>query len=183
MRIIGLDQSTTGTGVSFFIGDVLHDYILLKPKPSKKVDEVVIEPDHHVWNIKMPESMFETTLLRTTVITDLIEKFIDDFEPHKVYLEEIYQSKNPSGFRSLARLQGFICHTCHKHKIPYVIVEENKWINSFGTYGSDVPRSERKKNIMQKMNDLYGLEIKTDDLSDAIAIGTYAVRTELSRLL
>lgn len=180
MRIIGLDQSTTGTGVSFFIDDVLHDYILLKPKSSKKLDEVVVEPENHLWTIRMPEAMYDTTLLRSTVITDLIEKFIDDFEPDKLYLEEIYQSKNPSGFRSLARLQGFICHTCHKHNIPYVIVEESKWINSFGTYGSDVSRPERKKDIMQKMNDLYGLEIKTDDLSDAIAIGTYAIRSERS---
>ena len=40
-------------------------------------------------------------------------------------------------------------------------------------------RPERKADIMQKINDLYGLDIKTDDLSDAIAIGTYAIRTEL----
>ena len=28
------------------------------------------------------------------------------------------------------------------------------------------------------MNDLYGLDIKTDDVSDALAIGTYAIKNE-----
>jgi hypothetical protein len=59
-----------------------------------------------------------------------------------------------------------------------VIVEESKWINSIATYGRDVKRPERKADIMQRMNDLYGLDINVDDVSDAIAIGTYALKVE-----
>ena len=75
-------------------------------------------------------------------------------------------------------MQGFICHICHKQDVRYVIVEESKWISCFGTYGRNVTRAERKADIMQKMNDLYGLDIKTDDVSDALAIGTYAIKAE-----
>lgn len=179
MRIIGVDQSTSATGVSFFENDKLVDYVLIKPKVSKKVDCTVIENEPHLCSIKMPEEMYGTTLLRTTVISDELEKMIEAFDPNVVYFEEIFENANPRGFRSLARLQGFICHICHKHNVRYVITEESKWIKTFGTYGRNIPRSERKADIMQKINDLYGLDIKTDDLSDAIAIGTYAIKTEL----
>ena len=179
MRVIGVDQSTSATGVSFFINGSLVDYVLIKPKVSKKVNCAVIENEPHLCNIKMPEEMYGTTLLRTTVISDELEKMIEGFNPDVVYFEEIFENANPRGFRSLARLQGFICHICHKHEVRYVIVEESKWIKTFGTYGRDVPRPERKADIMKKINDLYGLDIKTNDISDAIAIGTYAVKNEM----
>ena len=183
MRVVALDQSTTSTGCGLFNNDTLIDYILIKPKVSKRVDVITIENEPHLCNIKMPEELYGTTLCRTTAIADQFELIIKKFKPDVVYFEEIFENKNPKfsnpkGFRSLARLQGFICHICHQNNIRYVIVEENKWINSFGRYGSDVSRSERKADIMKKMNDLYGLEIKTDDVSDAIAIGTYAINVE-----
>lgn len=178
MRIIGADQSTSATGLSFFVDGKLADYMLIKPKISKRVNDVVVENEPHLCSIKMPEEMYGTTLLRTTVISDELEKAITMFEPDVVYFEEIFENANPRGFRSLARLQGFICHICHKQDVRYVIVEESKWISCFGSYGRNVTRAERKADIMQKMNDLYGLDIKTDDVSDALAIGTYAIKAE-----
>lgn len=182
MKVIGLDQSTTATGISFFNDGKLVDYVLIKPKVSKKVDSVITEIEPNVCYIKMPEEEYGTTLCRITEISDQIERYIKSFKPDVVYFEEIFENKNPKGYRSLARLQGFICHICHVHKVRYVIVEENKWINSFGTYGSGVGRSERKADVIEKINDLYGLDIKDDNVSDAIAIGTYATRIERSQL-
>lgn len=183
MRILAFDQSTTGTGWAFFIDDSLDGYGLIKPKTSKKVDDVVTEYEEHLYTIKMPDEMYGITLLRSTVIAEQIELLINAFKPDTVYFEEIFENGNPSGFRSLARLQGFICWICHKHKIPYCIIEETKWINSMGTYTKEDKRPERKADIMKKMNDLYGLDIKTDDVSDAIAIGTYAVKIEKEKLI
>lgn len=177
-RIISIDQSTSSTGVGFFVDGRLDNYILIKPKVSKKVDNIIVENEPHLCSIKMPEDMYGTTLLRTTVISDEVEKFIEAFDPDVVYFEEIFENSNPRGFRSLARLQGFIAHICHKHNIRYVIVEETKWIKTFGTYGREFSRPMRKADVMKKINDRYGLDIKTDDLSDAIAIGTYAVEKE-----
>ena len=165
MRILSLDQSTTATGVAMFIDGVLTDYALIKPKASKKVETVVAETEAHFYGLKMPEEMYNTTLLRTTAIADVIEALIKQFKPDVVYFEEIYENRNPSGYRSLARLQGFIAHICHKNNVRYVIVEESKWINSFGTYTKEQTRSDRKSDIMQKINDLYDLEIKIDEVS------------------
>ena len=185
MKIIGIDQSSTSSGVSFFVNGKLKNYTLIKPKSSKRADEIYAEELDHTINIIMPEEMYSTTLLRITVIVDQIEKLIEQFKPDVVYFEEIFVAsriQNISGFRSLARLQGFLAHCCWKHKRPYVIVEENKWINSFGTYSSEIKRPERKADIMNKINEKYGLDIKTDDISDAIAIGDYAIRYETNVL-
>lgn len=176
-RIMSIDQSTSASGVGFFVDGKLKDYCLIKPKMSKRADEMWVEEEPHLISIIMPEADYGTTLLRITAIVDQIEKLIGQFKPDVVYFEEIFVAnrvQNISGFRSLSRLQGFIAHCCWKHQTPYVIVEESKWINSLGTYGRGVGRTERKADIMKKMNDRYGLNITTDDISDAIAIGTYA---------
>lgn len=176
-RIMSIDQSTSATGLAFFVNGKLKDYCLIKPKMSKRADEMWVEEEPHLISIIMPEADYGTTLLRITAIVDQIEKLIEQFKPDVVYFEEIFVAnrvQNISGFRSLSRLQGFIAHCCWKHQTPYVIVEESKWINSLGTYGRGVGRTERKADIMKKMNDRYGLDITTDDISDAIAIGTYA---------
>ena len=178
-RILSADQSSTSTGISLFVDGELVDYWLIKPKSSKRANEIYIETTPHLISITMPEKQYDTTLLRTTVITDEIEKLIEQYAIDVVYFEEIFMNKaNPKSFRSLARLQGFISHVCWKHKVRYVIVEESKWINYIGKYGRGVARSERKADVMKKMNDLYGLEIKVDDISDSLAIGTYAVALE-----
>ena len=156
MKVLALDQSTTATGCALFTGNTLTDYMLIKPKVSKKVSGIMIEKEPHLYSIKMPEELYGTTLCRTTAIADQIELIIKDFKPDVIYFEEIFENKNPKfrnpkGYRSLARLQGFICHICHQHNIRYIIVEENKWINSFGSYGSDFERDDRKADLMKKI--------------------------------
>lgn len=178
MRIIGIDQSSSATGVSLFVDGKLADYTLIKPKSSKKAESVAVDYAPHLTAITMPEADYGLTLLRISAIVDEIEKILITTSPDVVYFEEIFNASNIAGFRSLARLQGFIAHTCWKLGIRYVIVEENKWINSIATYGRDVKRPERKADIMRRMNDLYGLDINVDDVSDAIAIGTYALKAE-----
>lgn len=178
MKIIALDQSTTATGLSVYVDGKLRGYMLIKPKSSKRADKIKTDCEPFLINIIMPEEDYGTTLLRITAITDVIETILKQEKPDVVYFEEIYQSRNPKGYRSLARLQGFIAHICHQLGIRYCIIEESKWINYWGTYGSGVGRTERKADIMQKINDLYGLNITVDDISDSIAIGGYAVSIE-----
>lgn len=178
-RIMSIDQSTSASGVGFFVDGKLKDYYLIKPKMSKRADEMWVEEEPHLISIIMPESEYGTTLLRITAIADQLEKLIEEFKPDEIWFEEIFENGNPKGFRSLARLQGFIAHIAHKHNIKYTIVEETKWITAWGKYGRDVKRTERKQDIKQKVNDYYNLDIKVDDISDAIAIGRYAVESQI----
>lgn len=180
MKIVALDQSSTATGVSIFVDGKLIKYCLIKPKVSKKVNSLVKEydKDTHIYSLKMPEEMYGVTLLRITAITDLLEGIFKKEKPDIVYFEDIFENRNPKGFKSLARLQGFIAHLCHLLDIPYKIVEESKWISSWGKYSNKTKREVRKAEVMQKVNDLYGLNITVDDLSDSIGIGKYAIENE-----
>ena len=180
MRIVALDQSTTAVGVCLFNNDILEKYFLIKPKKKKRITELMVQNDkeNHIYYLEMPEEMYAITLLRITEIVDFLEQFIVDIKPDVVYFEEIFENGNPKGYKSLARLQGFVAHLCHKLNIPYRIVEESKWIKSWGTYDRTIKRPERKADIMKKVNDLYGLNITVDDLSDSIGIGKYATENE-----
>lgn len=180
MKIIALDQSSTATGVSLFNNGELVNYILIKPKSSKKTNKLLREYDleNHIYTLKMPEDKYDITLLRITAIVDTIELILNKERPDYVYFEEVYLNNNAKGFRSLSRLQGFIAHLCHSLRIPYRIVEESKWISSWGEYSTKVKRKERKEDIMKKVNDYYNLNITVDDLSDSIALGRYATQVE-----
>lgn len=185
--ILSLDQSSTGTAYSVMQDGELIDYGLIKPKSSKRATKVVIKEEPHLITITMPEEEFGTTLLRISYICDVVKKLIKKVKPNHVAFEEIYvaPSFNPvtkrmdysrvniSGFRSLSRLQGQISRILWELKIPYDIILETTWITAFGTYGKGVKREERKTEVMAKVNEMYGLDIKKDDISDAIGIAYY----------
>ena len=176
-KIIALDQSTTATGVAIFKGIKLIDYFLIKPKSSKKIKciEKEYNKTSHVYSVKMPEETYEITLNRITSITDILSEVFKKEKPNKVYFEDVFENSNPKGFKSLSRLQGFIAHLCHINNIPYEIIEESKWITAWGTYSNKIKRTERKADVMNKVNHVYNLDIKINDISDAIGIGKYAV--------
>lgn len=184
MKILAFDQSTTGTAFAILKDGKLLEYGLIKPKMSKRVSDVKIEEKPHLITITMPEDEFNTTLLRTSYICDVAKKLIKKTKPTRVAFEDIYISKtynpftkkwdyakaNISGFRSLGRLQGQLSRILWELKLPYDIVLEQTWITAFGKYGNNVKREERKLDVMSKVNEMYGLDITEDDISDAIGI-------------
>ena len=64
-------------------------------------------------------------------------------------------------------------------KMPYDIILETTWITAFGTYGKNVKREERKADVMAKVNEMYGLDITVDDISDAIGIAYYVSQSQI----
>ena len=182
MKIIALDQSTTAVGMSLFEDSKLVNYMLIKPKltTSKKVTELMRECDldNHIYLLKMPKDIYDDKWSRITIIVDTLKLFFEKEHPDIVYFEDVYESKNRKGFQSLSILQGFVAHLCHDLNIAYEVVNESKWIKSWGKYNKTIKRKERKLDVMKKVNDLYGLNITVDDLSDSIAIGKYATEIE-----
>jgi Holliday junction resolvasome RuvABC endonuclease subunit len=176
MRLIGIDQSSSSTGLSVFDNGELVYYELIKIKKttSKKITEVITNEEEHLYEVIMPELIYKNILGRICIMSDRIEHLIDKYKPDKVYIEDIFASKNKKTEFDLGRLQGFILHSCHKRSISYKIVPENVWINTWGKYGRTVKRPERKRDIMHKVNEWYNLSLTVDDVSDAIAIGKYA---------
>ncbi len=193
MKILSLDQSSTATAFSIMQDGELLDYGLIKPKSSKRVTKVKIEEEPHLITITMPEEEYDTTLLRISYICDVVKKLIKKIKPNHVAFEEIYvaPSFNPvtkrmdysrvniSGFRSLSRLQGQLSRILWELKIPYDIILEQTWITAFGKYNSKIKREERKADVMAKVNEMYGLDITVDDISDAIGIAYYVSQSQI----
>lgn len=193
MKILALDQSSTATAYSIMKDGKLIDYGLIKPKSLKRATEVEIKEEPHLITITMPEAEFDTTLLRISYICDMVKKLIKKTKPNRVAFEEIYvaPSFNPvtkrmdysrvniSGFRSLSRLQGQLSRILWELEIPYDIILETTWITAFGTYGKNSKREERKADVMAKVNEMYGLDITVDDISDAIGIAYYVSQSQI----
>lgn len=193
MKILALDQSSTATAYSVMKDGELIDYGLIKPKSSKRATEVTIKEEPHLITITMPEEKYDTTLLRISYICDEVKKLIKKVKPNRVAFEEIYmqQKYNPytkkkdysatniSGFRSLSRCQGQLSRILWEMKMPYDIILETTWITAFGTYGNNVKREERKADVMAKVNEMYGLDITVDDISDAIGIAYYVSQSQI----
>ena len=193
MKILALDQSSTATAYSIMQDGKLIDYGLIKPKSSKRVAGVTIKEEPHLITITMPEEEYDTTLLRISYICDMVKKLIKKTKPNRVAFEEIYvaPSFNPitkrmdysrvniSGFRSLSRLQGQLSRILWESEIPYDIILEQTWITVFGKYNSKIKREERKADVMAKVNEMYGLDITVDDISDAIGIAYYVSQSQI----
>lgn len=193
MKILALDQSSTATAYSVMKDGELIDYGLIKPKSSKRVTEVAIIEEPHLITITMPEEEYDTTLLRISYICDVVKKLVKKTKPNHVAFEEIYvaPSFNPvtkrmdysrvniSGFRSLSRLQGQLSRILWELQIHYDIILETTWITAFGTYGKNIKREERKADVMAKVNEMYGLDITVDDISDAIGIAYYVSQSQI----
>lgn len=191
---MSLDQSSTGTAYCVMQDGKLIDYGLIKPKSSKRVTKVTIKEEPHLITITMPEEEHDTTLLRISYICDVVKKLIKKIKPNHVAFEEIYvaPSFNPvtkrmdysrvniSGFRSLSRLQGQLSRILWELKIPYDIILEQTWITAFGTYNNKIKREERKADIMAKVNEMYGLNITVDDISDAVGIAYYVSQSQIN---
>lgn len=182
MRIIGIDQSSSSTGISVFDDEELiyYELIEMKKTTNKKITDLILKEEEHLYQVTIPEILYKDILGRICIISDRIEFLINEYKPDKVYIEDIFASRNKKSEFDLARLQGFILHACHNKSLSCKIVPENKWINHWGKYDSKVKRPERKKDIMQKVNGWYNLSLTVNDISDAIAIGRYAISIEKS---
>lgn len=193
MKVLALDQSSRNTAFAIMEDGKLLDYGLIRTKLSKRVNKVKIEEASHLITITMPEDDYNTTLLRISYICDVVKKIIKEIKPTRVAFEDIYISKafnpmtkrmdysqaNISGFRSLGRLQGQLSRILWEMKMPYDIILEQTWITAFGTYNNNIKRDERKKDIMDKINSMFGLDITVDDISDAIGIAFYVSQAQI----
>ena len=193
MKILALDQSSTATAYSVMKDGKLIDYGFIKPKSSKRATEITIKEEPHLITITMPEEKYDTTLLRISYICDAVKKIIKKIKPNHVAFEEIYVAPrfnpvtkrmdysrvNISGFRSLGRLQGQLSRILWELKIPYDIILEQTWITAFGKYSNKTKREERKADVMAKVNEMYGLNITVDDISDAIGIAYYVSQSQI----
>lgn len=165
MKILSLDQSTTCTGYSIFDNSELVEYAALKP--SKKINDVNMY------------SMFMK-------IVELIEKT----NPDKILIEDVYLKMqkqydkktkkwktvfNVDTHKILSNLQGMLIAYFLLHQIDFEIIHPSSWQKLIKKKGS-VSKDETQSFV----NNKYSIDVKNDNISDSIAIGTYYLTKALN---
>lgn len=148
--VIGVDASTNKSGVAVF-------------RDGKYVAHTIIDL-HKIKNIndRLPAMMNE------------ICKYIHQYQPDKILMEETVLSSNTSTLKKLAYLAGGMMLYAYRNKIEFKLILPAEWRKAIGMQQSNkVKRDALKLESIQAVKQEYGLEV-TDDAADAILIARSA---------
>lgn len=150
IKVLSLDQATI-TGYSVFEYDEQNDdFQLIKygayKSKGKTFDNKIID------------------------ICDYIEKLIIDFEIDLLLIEDVQLQSNVLTFGKLSRLIGGLIELSNKRNVDILIIKPSEWRKGLKIKGKK--RDELKSNSKKYVLDKYGINV-SDDISDAILIGTY----------
>ena len=153
MRVLSLDQSTRITGWSLF-------------EDSQYVKSGVI-------NLCKTKDTEERSKQMAVEICQLIEST----NPDVTIIEEVQQQSNVSTVIKLARIQGVAIGFCAAHNIDLHILTPSRWRAALNyKQGPKVRREELKQQSRDFVTNSLGLDIKSEDENEAIAINEAAHR-------
>lgn len=156
---MGIDASSTCTGISIFINNKLIHYEAIKPNGDNWRDRLFHEG---------PE------------LTRIIQKY----KPQKIYMEDV-PLKASGGLKTLVILggvQGFIYGVAASNGVPIEFVSPTAWRSIAGLFDGTKEGKKRdvlKKKAVEMANQYFGLELKwispsskknDDDIAEAILI-------------
>ena len=151
MRVLSMDQSTRITGWSLF-------------QDSKYVKSGVIDL-HKIKNTDERSKQMGLELC----------KIIKNNQPDEIIIEEVAMQSNADTLKKLARIQGMAIGFATAHNIPTHILEPTKWRSALKfSQGPKVKREELKQQSRDFVKNILGLDIKSEDENEAIAINEAA---------
>ncbi len=151
MKILSLDASTRSTGFAIFNNKKLEKYGLVTASSSdliKRINKIIIE----------------------------LKQILTEEKVDTVILEEVRpeQGKNLQTYRALMWLQAAINFLLHEHfpKVKVEYVYPSKWRRICGIrQGAGAKREMLKVRDIEFVNKTFNINITSDDIADAIAIG------------
>lgn len=159
MVVIGLDISTTSTGVAIFEDEVLKESYVIKPKGKLMADR---------FNPMLQGLM------------DCLHKF----SPEVIGIEDTFVGKDGDTVKFLTRLQGAVIGWCFENKKTYYTFVPNVWRShlnfKFIESGIRLKRDEMKKQSQDYVKEHFGISCD-DDESDAICIGLFASKLVIGK--
>ena len=151
MKILSLDQSTRVTGYSIF-------------DDGKYVCSGVIDL-HKITD----------TDKRSKQMGLEICQLIETYRPSEIVIEEVAMQSNVDTLKKLARIQGMAIGFATAHNIQTHILEPSKWRATLSfKQGRSVKREELKQQSRDFVKNVLGLNIKSEDENEAIAINEAA---------
>ena len=149
-KILSLDQATL-TGFAIFENDEYNDDFLLI--------------SYGLYRAK--GNTFEEKIVDICNYFDIL---IHEEEIDLILLEDVQAQSNTLTYGKLSRLIGALIELANINNIEYKIIHSSTWRKGIGIKGKD--RKTLKNQSKQYVFNKYGITVK-DDISDAIAIGTY----------
>lgn len=149
--ILSLDVSTTSTGYAIYVDGKLEQYGAIKYKSKNFIE-------------------------RVNYMADTIQAIHATYGITHIVIEDTYVSKkvnNISTVKKLCMAQGIIIRAVHTAKV--IQVYPVSWKSYFNIVGGKNKRKEQKATSITKANSLFNLELKDDDVADAILLGYYAI--------
>lgn len=156
---MGIDASSSCTGVSVFIDNKLVYYTAIKPEGENWRDKLFHEG---------PE----------------LTKIIQEYKPNKIFMEDV-PLKASGGLKTLVILggvQGFIYGIAASNGVPVEFVSPTSWRSIAGLFDGTTEGKKRevlKRKAINMANEKFGLELKwvspsskrnEDDIAEAILI-------------
>lgn len=155
-RILSLDQSTTSTGYALYDEEKLVEY--------------------GVWRLKEKD-----ILARIVGMSKKIHSYIIDQKVDIVVFEDTNRLQNTQTLKHLSMLMGSILYICEQKGKDWLMVLPGVWRSelrfSDGTRESQ-KRKRQKEYAKEYASNLVGVEIKNEDIAEAICIGSAFIKNQ-----
>jgi Holliday junction resolvasome RuvABC endonuclease subunit len=166
--LIGIDASTTNTGVSVFrllkSGARYYKHHLLSYK-GKKVSQY---RKSKMTKVQKKDIRHEEADNRVNfMITSLLE-LLERYKPKVVVIEDIFAKTDINTMKLLGRIQGAVLAFCLTHDSYIEIKAPSAWRSDVGLGMGK--REDLKKRAIETVSRLYDIQV-TDDEADSILIG------------
>ena len=149
VRIIGVDASTSRTGLSLFEDGKLVKYKVIDLKNIKNAD------------VRIPQMMVG--------IADVLHRWNGD----SLYVEDSWCAANVEVTKMLSNIIGAIMYVCESTGCGFNKFRPNEWRKVVGLTLGKKKRAELKAEAIQYVKETYGMEVG-DDEAEAICIGEAA---------
>ena len=153
-KLISMDTSSTSTGVAIFIDGVLSRHFLIETKNIKDTETRLI---------KMFSRLYEVIYME---------------KPDILVTELTVVTRNAQAQRNLTMILGALYGKCIENNIWYHSYRPTEWRSLIDT--DKKPLGRKRENYktwsLEVVKDIYDIDCNTDDISDAILIGSAYVK-------
>lgn len=148
-KLISMDTSSNSTGVAIFTDGSLSRHFLIDLKKIKNTDDRIKEMVKQIYEI------------------------IENESPDIIVTEMTVVTRNAQAQRNLTMILGAIYGKCVDSNIWYHSYRPTEWRSQIDTdkKPNGRKREDYKKWSLDVVEEMYGIQCPTDDLSDAILLG------------
>lgn len=146
MDVIGIDASSNKSGVAVFRDGEYITHTVIDLHKIKDINE------------------------RIPKMIDEICKYIYQYKPDRILMEETVLNSNVSTIKKLSYLAGGVMFYAYRHNVPFELVLPSQWRRKIGMeQNNKIKRQALKLESIEAVKKAYGLDV-TDDAADAILL-------------